>query len=146
MSDPNQVASRIATWPYSGRGERRPQTARAARTNSPLEPPEALRGKGHTPIGRRWRDLCCYYGNRLGAARLYDEGTRARLLALIQISLELERIRDATVGSAPMTPSTLHLVQEQRTLLQELGLSVDTRRDDELARALRDSGSGEFTP
>jgi hypothetical protein len=33
----DQVASRTAPWPYSGRGERRPQTARAHRTNLALK-------------------------------------------------------------------------------------------------------------
>src|SRR5262249_8416183 len=58
-------------------GERRPKTARAARTNRPLELPAALRGKGQTPEGRRRRDLCRHYGQRLGAERLADEATRA---------------------------------------------------------------------
>ena len=72
-------------WPYSGRGERRPQTARAHRTNSPLELPAALRGRGQTPEGRRWRDLCRHYGSRLGPERLADEATRALLLNLIDL-------------------------------------------------------------
>src|SRR5262249_27446783 len=117
---------------------RRPQTARAARTNSPLEPPEHLRGKGHTAAGRRWRDLCRFYGNRLGASRLADEATRARLLNLIWLTLELERLRDARVCDRPPVHTLLHMSQEQRVLLQELGLSEPTRSSGEGGDALHD--------
>jgi hypothetical protein len=127
MADHNQIASGTAPWPYSGRGQRRPQTARAKRTNSPLELPEALRGRGQSPEGRRWRDLCRFYGNKLGAERLADEGTRALLLNLLWVTLRLERVRDTAVGDQPPTHTVLHLCQEQRTLLQELGLSAPTR-------------------
>jgi len=81
--------------PYSRRGERRPQAPRAARTNRPLELPVALRGKGQTSEGRRWRDLCRFYGNKLAAERLADEGTRAVLPA--------ERSRALAGGERPAT-------------------------------------------
>jgi hypothetical protein len=140
----DEVASRTAPWPYSGRGERRPQTARAARTNSPLELPAALRGKGQTPEGRRWRDLCRHYGSRLGPERLADEGTRALLLNLIWLTLELERIRDAPPAQRPPIHTLLHTAQEQRALLQQLGLSESTRMGggaDELRDHLRNARS-----
>ena len=117
----DRAAFGTAPWPYSGRGERRPQTARAHRTNSPLELPATLRGKGQTPEGRRWRDLCRHYAGKLGAERLADEATRAQLLNLIDLTLRLERIRDS--AQQPPTHTILHLCQEQRTLLAELGLS-----------------------
>ena len=117
----DRAAFGTAPWPYSGRGERRPQTARAHRTNSPLELPATLRGKGQTPEGRRWRDLCRHYGSRLGPERLADEATRAQLLNLIDLTLRLERIRDS--AQQPPTHTILHLCQEQRALLAELGLS-----------------------
>ena len=37
----------------------RPQTARSRRTNSPLELPEALRGKGQTPKAGAGAELVC---------------------------------------------------------------------------------------
>jgi hypothetical protein len=117
----DRAAFGTAPWPYSGRGERRPQTARAHRTNSPLELPAALRGRGQSPEGRRWRDLCRHYGGKLGAERLADEATRALLLNLVDLTLRLERIRDS--AQQPTTHTVLHLCQEQRTLLQQLGLS-----------------------
>jgi hypothetical protein len=124
-----RAAYGTAPWPYSGRGQRRPQTARSRRTNSPLELPAALRGKGQSPEGRRWRDLCRFYGSRLGPERLADEATRALLLNLIWLSLELERIRDLPTSQRPPVHTSLHMSQEQRTLLQQLGLNEPAHSD-----------------
>jgi hypothetical protein len=60
----------------------------------------------------------CFPG---GPQRLRDEGTRAKLLNLVWMTLELERIRDS--AQQPPTHTILHICQEQRTLLAELGLS-----------------------
>jgi hypothetical protein len=139
----DRVAFGTAPWPYSGRGERRPQTARAHRTNSPLELPATLRGKGQTPEGRRWRDLCRHYGSRLGPERLADEATRAQLLNLIWLTLELERIRDAPAAQRPPVHTLLHMSQEQRVLLQQLGLNEATRSNGEtLEQVLRNGNDG----
>jgi hypothetical protein len=92
---------------------------RAARTNQPLALPAGMRSR--SPEGRRWRDLCRHYGNRLGAERLADEATRAKLLALIHLTMRLELARDAATP-LPLH-SELHAVQELRTLLQDLGVS-----------------------
>ena len=116
-TDRNQARSRHV--PPSGRGEKRPQTARARRTNFPLEPPEALRGRGQSPEGRRWTDLCRAWGQRLGHERLADEGTRALLLNLISITLHIERMRDLPLEQQPRVETQLHILQEQRTLLAE---------------------------
>jgi hypothetical protein len=129
MTDHKQTASEPSPWPFSGRGEKRPQTARARRTNYPLEPPAALRGKGQSPEFRRWRDLCRFYGQRLGAERLKDEGARALLLNLISLTLQLERIRDLPLAQQPRLESQLHLIQEHRTLLAALGLTEPTRSE-----------------
>jgi hypothetical protein len=137
--DHNQTASTSSPWPYSGRGERRPQTARARRTNFPLELPARLRGRGQTSEGRRWRDLCRHYGSRLGPERLADEATRACLLNLIWITLELEHFRDSPPAQRPPVHTLLHLSQEQRVLLQQLGLSAPTRSNGEtLEQVLRE--------
>jgi hypothetical protein len=135
----DRAAFGTAPWPYSGRGERRPQTARAHRTNSPLELPAALRGKGQTSEGRRWRDLCHHYGGKLGAERLADEATRAKLLSLIHLTMRLEAMRDAAI-LLPLH-SELHAVQELRTLLQDLGLSEPTRSNGETLEQVLSSGN-----
>jgi hypothetical protein len=124
MADHNQITSSAVVGPYSGVGEIRPLTARARRTNSPLDLPATLRGKGQTPEGRRWRDLCRHYGSKIGNERLADEGIRAKLLSLIHLTLRLEQMRDAATP-LPLH-SELHAVQELRTLLQDLGLNGDT--------------------
>jgi hypothetical protein len=134
-ADHNQTAAEPSPWPFSGRGERRPQTARAARTNHPLEPPAALRGRGQSAEFRRWRDLCHHFGQRLGPKRLADEATRALLLNLIWVTLQIERMRDAPLAQQPPTHTQLHCVQEQRTLLQALGLNAG--RNDDSPNALR---------
>ena len=147
MTDHNQATSGIQPGVRSGRGERRPHTAYAWRTNHPLELPAALRGKGHTPIGRRWRDLCRHWGNKLGPERLRDEGTRAKLLNLIWMTLELEAMRDADSARRSPVHTQLHLCQEQRTLLAELGLSEPAHSNgDGLAQTLRNGGNGVAPP
>lgn len=66
--------------------------------------------------GRRWRDLIRHYGSRLGPERLADEATRALLLNLVSLTLKLE--------THQLKPETqLHFIQQQRTLMQDLGLS-----------------------
>ena len=131
----DRAAFGTAPWPHSGRGERRPQTARAHRTNHPLELPAALRGKGQTPEGRRWRDFCRHWGGRLGPERLADEATRAQLLNLIWLTLELERIRDASAPQRPPVHTLLHMSQEQRVLLQQFGLNEAYQKQRRDARA-----------
>jgi hypothetical protein len=135
MSDHYPTAPVTPSWPFSGRGEKRPQTARARRTNFPLEPPAALRSKGQNSSEyRRWKDLCRHYGQRLGPQRLADEAVRAKLLSLIWTTLELERARDAGTVAAH---TLLHLSQHQLVLLAELGLNDATRSNGD-GGALRD--------
>jgi hypothetical protein len=105
---------------------------RSARTNS-LVPPPGLNPRSSE--GRRWRDLCHYYGQRLGPQCLADEAIRALLLNLIDLTLELERIRDLPPAQQPRAETRLHLQQEQRTLLAQLGLSAATRSDAQPARS-----------
>jgi hypothetical protein len=92
---------------------------RAARTNNPLALPAGMRSR--SPQGRRWRDLCHAWGQRLGPERLADEATRVKLLSLIHLTMRLEAMRDAATP-LPLH-SELHAVQELRTLLQDLGLN-----------------------
>lgn len=115
---------------------------RAARTNNPLAPPAGLDPR--SPEGRRWRDLARYFGQRLGAERLRDEAQRALLLNLVSITLEIERIRDTPTATQPQVHTRLHLMQEQRCLLAELGLSGAARNGEPsaLRDLLRDSNGG----
>ena len=113
----DRTAFGTAPWPYSGRGERRPQTACAHRTNSPLELPATLRGKGETPEGRRWRDLVRHWGNKLGPQCLRDEGTRAKLLNLVWMTLELEAMRDADAVRRPPASITSPPPKPSRTCI-----------------------------
>jgi hypothetical protein len=127
MADHNQITSSAVVGPYSGRGERRPQTARAARSNDPLALPEALRGRGQSPEGRRWRDLAAHYSAQLGSQRMKREEVRARVRSLIWLTIEIERLHDIRVCDRPPIHTLLHMVQEQRVLIAELGLSDATR-------------------
>jgi hypothetical protein len=144
--DHNQTRAEPAVRLRSGRGERRPQTARAARTNDPLALPEALRGRGQSPEGRRWRDLAAHFAARLGKERMQSEATRARVRNLIWLTVELERLHDACVCDRPPVHTWLHMSQEQRVLLTELGLSESTRSNgDDLRDHLRNN-SDEIVP
>jgi hypothetical protein len=129
VMDYNRTASEPSPWPYSGRGEHRPQTARAARTNDPLALPKTLRGRGQSPQGRRWRDLARAYSAQLGPERMQREDVRARLRNLIWLTIELERLHDTAVSDRPPIHTLLHMTQEQRVLLAELGLCDATRSD-----------------
>jgi hypothetical protein len=51
---------------FSGRGEQRPQTVRAGRTNDPLALPQMLRGRVSRPRAGCWRDLVAHYSAALG--------------------------------------------------------------------------------
>jgi hypothetical protein len=120
----------------------RPAFVRAARTNNPLVPPAGVPARSSQ--GRRWRDLCRHYGGRLGPERLADEATRARLLNLIWLTTELERLRDARFCDRPPIHTLLHMSQEQRVLLAELGLAEPTRGSgDDLHAHLRNGNGGE---
>ena len=77
----SETTSEPSPWPFSRRGERRPQTARARRSNAPLELPPGLRGQ--SPEGRRWRDLAEHYSTRLGTERMNREDIRARVRLIL---------------------------------------------------------------
>ena len=115
---------------------------RARRTNHPLVPPASLRPR--SPQARRWADLVRHWGPRLGAERLADESVRAQLLSLVWLTLQLEQLRDAGPGAAPIH-TVLHLTQEVRTLLAALGLSEPTRSNgngETLEQLLRNGSDG----
>ena len=123
-ADHPEAAAGTTPWPHSGRGERRPQTGRAARTNHPLVLPPGLNGQ--SPAGRRWRDLVEHYSVQLGPERMRNESIRARLRSLVWLTLEIERCTDERVCDKPVAIHTLlHMGQELRVLLAELGLKHD---------------------
>ena len=121
-----QTASEPSPWPFSGRGERRPQTARAARTNDPLELPPGVRGQ--SPEGRRWRDLAAHYSTRLGAERMNREDIRARVRLILWLTVELERLQDQRMCDKPAPlHMLLYMQKELRDLLRSLGLITVVR-------------------
>ena len=77
-----------------------------------------------------------HWGPRLGAQRLADEAIRATLLNLIWITLELERIRDLPTSQRPAIHTVLHISQEQRVLLQQLGLNEPEQRDGDVVSCM----------
>ncbi len=96
---------------------------------------------------RRWRDLLLYYRERLGD-RINEEGVRVRVLALVNLTLELERLTDGVVAGRggrllqkshydrqghPRTLTyergdphlVIHIAGQIQTLLKSLGLDKD---------------------
>jgi len=137
----NQTVAEPSSWPYSGRGERRPQTGRAARTNHPLGLPEGLHGQ--SPGARRWRDLARSYSARLGAERMRREDVIARVRSVVWLTLEIERLQDERLCDQPVPLHTLlHMTQELRVLISELGLSTPagSERPPSLQGYLRNRG------
>ena len=55
------------------------------------------------------------------------EDVRARVRSLIWLTIELERLHDTRVCDRPPIHTLLHMSQEQRVLIAELGLSDATR-------------------
>src|SRR5262245_16138276 len=96
---------------------------RAARTNNPLLLPPGVSSRSSQ--GRRWRDLASSYAARLGD-RITDEAIVARLRSVIWLSIEIERLQAERLCNQPVPVHTLlHMTQELRVLLSELGLSKD---------------------
>jgi hypothetical protein len=105
-------------------------TQRASVSNDPLALPRGLLLTTHT--GRRWRDLAVTWAAQLGE-RMAREDVRARVRALIWLTVELERLHDERLCDKPVPLHTLlHMTQEQRTLIAELGLGLSgSERDDQ---------------
>jgi len=121
---------------YSGRGERRPQTARAARTNDPLRLPDGMRGM--SAQGRRWRDLVGFYAAQLGE-RIKQEQVRALVSSLVSMTLISERLNDRVTRGEEVDPN--HLIQLSQSLLRllsELGLGAAPHESDAPEPSLRD--------
>ena len=117
-----EPSAKLPGGPYCGRGERRPQTARAHRTNDPLGLPDGLHGQ--SPGARRWRDLCRAYSAQLGAERMRHESVIARVRTICWLTCEVERLQDDRMCNKPVPLHTLlHMTQELRVLIAELGLS-----------------------
>lgn len=121
---------------YSGRGERRPQTARAARTNDPLRLPDGIHGMSQQ--GRRWRDLVGFYASQLGE-RIRQEQVRALVGSLVSMTLVSERLNDRVTRGEDVDPN--HIIQLSQSilrLLSELGLGAAPRETDAPEPSLRD--------
>lgn len=111
-----QTSSGPSDWPFSGRGEKRPQTARAARTNDPLSLPPGVRGQ--SPRGRRWRDLAAYYSTLLGAERMKQEEVRTRVRSVLWLTVEVERLQDQRIGDKTVSLQTLLQLQKELRFAQ----------------------------
>jgi hypothetical protein len=99
---------------------------RSAATNNPLACPPGVNPRSSE--GRRWRDLAVHYAGMLGPERMTRENVRTRLRAVLWLSVELDRLQGERLCDRPVPLHTvLHLTQELRTLLAELGLNDETR-------------------
>jgi len=131
---------------------------KAAVTNDPVK----LLGDikiNRSPEARRWRDLWNHYASRLGN-RVNGENVRVRLLALIDLTLELERMTPGVVAgeqgklvrksnySRSGVPTTfvyergdphvvIHVSAQILGLLKSLGLDKDGDGDGEEISRLR---------
>ena len=73
---------------------------------------------------RRWRDLMLHYQNRIGDVRMNEESVRVRVLALVNATLELERLTDGLVagrGGKLLRKSTYDKQGYPQTLVYERG-------------------------
>ena len=83
------------------RGSRRPgysgtSSTLAAVTNDPIALVKT--NIGRNADARRWRDLMLHYQNRIGDVRMREESVRVRVLALVNATLELERLTEGLVA------------------------------------------------
>jgi hypothetical protein len=104
---------------------------RSSATNDPLAPPTGLLLT--TRRGRRWRDLAEAYSAALGLDQMKREDVRARVRGLIWVTMQIEMLHDQSICDNAQL--ILHLQQEQRATLNELGLTVEPKPDDKPAPA-----------
>jgi hypothetical protein len=83
------------------RGSKRPgytgtSSTLAAATNDPIALIKT--NIARNADARRWRDLMLHYQNRIGDVRMREESVRVRVLALVNATLELERLTDGLVA------------------------------------------------
>lgn len=114
--NPETTTQRPSGDHYCGRGERRPKTGRAARTNDPLRLPDGLHG--NSPQARRWRDLLGFYSAQLGD-RLCREDVRALLGSLVSLTLLSERLNDDVARGLRVDPT--QIIQVSQSVLRLLG-------------------------
>jgi hypothetical protein len=88
---------------HTGKGQSRPTTRKAAKTNNPLLLPP---GTDRTsPRARRWRDIATFYAAQLGD-RIKQEPVRALLISLVSMTLMLERLNDKVARDEQAVRST----------------------------------------
>jgi hypothetical protein len=85
------------------RGSKRPgytgtslNSTLAATTNDPIALVKTNIARSRD--ARRWRDLMLHYQSRVGEVRIREEGVRVRVLALVNATLELERLTDGLIA------------------------------------------------
>jgi hypothetical protein len=102
-------------------GYNRTSSTRAATTNDPIALVKT--NIARNPDARRWRDLIMSYRERLGD-RANEETVRVRVLALVNLTLELERLTDGLVagrGAKLLEKRNYDSQGHPRTLIYERG-------------------------
>jgi hypothetical protein len=131
-------------------GYSRTSSTRAAATNDPITLVKT--NIARSADTRRWRDLMLHYQSRVGDVRMQDESVRVRVLALVNATLELERLTDGLVAGRGAKllekrnydsqghPHTLvyergdpHLLMHLTGLIQSLLKSLDLEKDQAVA-------------
>ncbi len=123
MQAPAEVRQ-IAT---TRRGSKRPgytgiSSTLAAVTNDPIAVVKT--NIARNADARRWRDLLLHYHNRIGDVRMREESVRVRVLALVNSTLELERLTDGLVagrGGKLLQKSNYDKQGHPQTLIYERG-------------------------
>lgn len=100
-SDSVETPAEVRQIITTRRGSRRPgytgiSSTLAAATNDPIALVKA--NIARNADARRWRDLMLHYQNRIGDSRMREESVRVRVLALVNATLELERLTDGLVA------------------------------------------------
>jgi hypothetical protein len=98
QAEPSEEVREIKT---TRRGSRRPgyngiSSTLAAVTNDPIALVKT--NIARNADARRWRALMLHYQNRIGDVRMREESVRVRVLALVNATLELERLTDGLVA------------------------------------------------
>jgi len=154
-----ETAANVQELKSTRRGSKRPgytgttlSSTLAATTNDPIALVKS--NISSNADARRWRDLMLHYQHRIGDVRMRDESVRVRVLALVNTTLELERLTDGLVAGRAAKllkksnydsqghPRTLiyergdphlliHLTGQIQSLLKSLGLGKDPKPEPE---------------
>jgi hypothetical protein len=125
--DEPQIPAEVHELKTTRRGSKRPgytgtSPTLAAATNDPIALIKT--NIARNADARRWRDLMLHYQNRIGDTRFREESVRVRVLALVNATLELERLTDGLVaghGGKLLQKRNYDSQGHPRTLIYERG-------------------------